>query len=87
MVAIYQTAYPRLKQEFSQKDLNEVYTPTSKELNFAIRHCKRSSASYLGLLVQLKIVQRLGRFVHIKDIPTGIIEHIKKAVRSRSSIS
>lgn len=85
MVAIYQTAYPRLKQEFSQKDLDAVYTPTSKELNFAIRHCKRSSSSYLGLLVQLKIVQRLGRFVPIKDIPTGIVEHIKKAVRSRSS--
>ncbi len=43
-----------------------------------------SSVSYLGLLIQLKIVQRLGRFVSIKEIHKSIIEHIKKAVHSRS---
>ena len=87
MVAIYQTAYPRLKQTFTQKDLDEIYTPTAAELRFALRHCKRGSTSFLGLLVQLKIVQRLGRFVTFGDVPTPIIQHIKQLVRNRSSLA
>lgn len=77
MVAIYHTAYPRLKKDLSSHELGDVYTPTPEELRFAQRHSKRSTAAYLGLLVQLKLVQRLGRFVSIGEVPTVIIDHIR----------
>lgn len=85
MVAIYHTAYPRLKKDLSPHELGDVYTPTAKELRFAQRHCKRTRASYLGLLVQLKLVQRLGRFATLGEVPEVIINHIKAHSRSRIS--
>jgi TnpA family transposase len=77
MVAVYHTAYPRLKNDLSAHELGDVYTPTDKELRFAQRHSKRSTAAYLGLLVQLKLVQRLGRFVALSEVPNVIINHIR----------
>lgn len=86
MVAIYNTAYPRLKKDLSSHEIGDVYTPTAKELRFAQRHSKRSTAAYLGLLVQLKLVQRLGRFVPLGDVPTVIINHIRAHSGCRVSI-
>lgn len=87
MVAVYQTAYPRLKKSFSQKDLEEFYTPNKDEETFAQSICKRSSTSYWGLLLQLKMVQRLGRFVTSKQIPRSIKLHVKTRVNSSKKIS
>ncbi len=69
MAAIYQTAYPRIKSDITEDELGDVYTPTPEDQKFALRHCKRTSASFLGLLIQLKITQRLGRFVNLGEIP------------------
>ena len=85
MVAIYHTAYPRLRKDLSPHEVGDVYTPTDKELRFAQRHCKRTSASYLGLLVQLKLVQRLGRFATLGEVPDVILNHIRAHSRSRTS--
>lgn len=87
MVAVYQTAYPRLKKSLSQKDLEEFYTPTKDEEAFALSICKRNSISYWGLLLQVKIVQRLGRFVTSKEIPRSIKSHLKYSVNSTKKIS
>jgi hypothetical protein len=86
MAAIYQTAYPRIKSDITEDELGDVYTPTSEDKKFALRHCKRASASFLGLLVQLKITQRLGRFVNLGEIPKVIITHIKNQCRSRVAL-
>ncbi|WP_246434709.1 DUF4158 domain-containing protein [Teredinibacter haidensis] len=86
MGAIYQTAYPRVKTDISADELGEVYTPTDEEIAFSIRNTKRSSASFLGLLVQLKMTQRLGQFVALRDIPHVIITHIRTHSRSRTTI-
>lgn len=85
MVAIYQTAYPRIKKDIKPEELGVIYTPSLSDTQFAQNHSRRTSAAYLGLLVQLKIVQRLGRFVPLNDIPNVIIQHIKKACQSRVS--
>lgn len=85
MVAIYHTAYPRIKKDLSPHEVGDVYTPTDKELCFALRHCKRTSASYLGLLVQLKLVQRLGRFVTSAEVPEVVANHVRVHSRSRTS--
>ncbi len=83
MTAIYQTAYPRIKSDITQEELGDVYTPTPEDQRFALRHCKRASASFLGLMVQLKTTQRLGRFASLGEIPKVIIAHIKNQCRSR----
>ena len=56
------TAYPRLKANPSQKDLDEIYTPTDYELIFATERTKHP-AWRVGLLLMLKTFQRLGYFV------------------------
>ena len=86
MTAIYQTAYPRIKSDITQEELGDVYTPTPEDQRFALRYCKRSSASFLGLMVQLKATQRLGRFVSLGEIPKVIIAHIKNQCRSRVTL-
>ncbi|MCF1440026.1 MAG: DUF4158 domain-containing protein, partial [Shewanella sp.] len=86
MTAIYQTAYPRIKSDITQDDLGDIYTPTPEEQRFALRHCKRSSASFLGLLLQLKTTQRLGRFVPYSEIPKIIVKHVKNQSRSRATL-
>lgn len=58
MAAIYQTAYPRIKSDITPNELGDVYTPTDEDLEFALRHCKRTGAAFLGLLIQLKTTQR-----------------------------
>ncbi|MBL4868588.1 MAG: DUF4158 domain-containing protein, partial [Pseudomonadales bacterium] len=83
MVAVYKTAYPRIKEGITDKDLKEVYTPTAADKRFVVRHCRKQTASYLGLLIQLKLLQRLGRFCTLKDIPDSVVKHIKKSIRSR----
>ncbi|UUA73609.1 Tn3 family transposase [Cellvibrio sp. QJXJ] len=87
MAAIYQTAYPRIKSDITPNELGDVYTPTAEDLEFALRHCKRTSASFLGLLIQLKTTQRLGRFVPLGEIPKVIIAHIKNQCRSRVTLN
>ncbi|WP_153637224.1 DUF4158 domain-containing protein, partial [Marinobacter salsuginis] len=86
MVAIYQTAYPRIKSDITEDELGDIYTPTTEDQRWALRHCRRSSVSFLGLLVQLKTTQRLGRFVSLGEIPKVIITHIKNQCRSRMTL-
>jgi len=59
MVAVYQTAYPRIKEELAKSELDEVYTPSRKELNFAVKNANKKTASQLGLLIR-KILENLG---------------------------
>ena len=71
------TAYPRLKSSPSQKDLDEIYTPTDYELAFASERTKHP-AWRVGLLLLLKTFQRLGYFVNSTEIPLPIVQHISK---------
>jgi hypothetical protein len=73
--SIAETAYPRLKNQISTKELLEVYTPTEHELKLADRQTKGAVAK-LGFLVLLKTFQRLGYFILVKNVPTSIIKHI-----------
>jgi len=83
MTATYQTAYPRIKSDITLDELGDIYTPTAKEKRFALRHSKKSSVAFLGLLLQLKLAQRLGRFITFSDIPKAIIQHVRTECRSR----
>jgi len=72
------TAYPRLLTNPSDKELQEVYTPTAEEIAFA-RTKTRLSTQCLGLLLLLKTFQRLGYFVGYAAIPAVIVQHVARS--------
>ena len=47
-----ETAYPRLKNYVTSRELNEIYTPTQQELNLANQYTKKG-VTKLGCLVNL----------------------------------
>ena len=81
MPSIAETAYPRLKNQVTDKELQEIYTPSQRELQFAKQQTRRG-LTQLGLLVQLKTFQRLGYFVSCQEVPTPIIKHIAQCAQS-----
>jgi len=52
MTAIHETAYPRTRSNPTDRELNELFTPTPADIAFARRHTK-SAVPRLGLLVLL----------------------------------
>nr|WP_014107030.1 tyrosine-type recombinase/integrase [Sulfobacillus thermotolerans]AEP14367.1 integrase family protein [Sulfobacillus thermotolerans] len=82
--SVRETAYPRLNSSYSQKELNEIYTPTPEELIWAEQNT-RGDVAHLGLLVLLKISQRLGYFVPLTEIPEAIV-HPREFLESLQTI-
>lgn len=85
MTVISRTAYPKFKQRPSVKELTELYTPTSKEVKFAISRVK-SHNGRLRLIVMLKSFQRLGYFPQPDAVPSPVIEHIRSCLKIQSSV-
>lgn len=79
MPSISETAYPRYKSNFTQKELNDIYTPSQNEVDFAVRVTKGDMAK-LCFIVMLKSYQRLGFFIPVKEIPTQIAQHIAESL-------
>lgn len=77
LININETAYPRFKNNITEHELAEIYTPVEDEILFANK-LSRGNMQKFYLLVNLKVFQRLGYFVKIKDIPLRIIEYIAK---------
>lgn len=74
MVAIHETAYPRLKSGISLKDLRQLYTPTPHERTLI--DGIRQPVARFGFALQLKLFQRLGYFLAPTEAPTALIEHV-----------
>lgn len=75
MTQLHETAYPRLKADPSAQDLCETYTLTPDEIAFIDKTVKRPIARSAAF-IYLKLFQRLGYFVHIRDVPSVIRQHI-----------
>ena len=86
MTAIHETAYPRIRSNVMGKELDELYTPTQEQLEFADRNT-RGSTQKLGLLVLLKVFQRLGYFPMMRDIPQLVIQHVARCAGLEESVS
>ena len=84
MPAVQDTAYPRLRSTVTLAELQTIYTPTAADLAFADQ-VARGGRARLGLLVTLKVFQRLGFFAPLADVPPEIVRHLARAVRSQSS--
>jgi hypothetical protein len=76
--SIRETACPRIKSNPNPNDLVAVFTPTAEEEAFADK-ITRQPVTRLGLLIQMKVFQRLGHVIGINDTPPPIIEHIAKS--------
>ncbi|MDQ3458805.1 MAG: Tn3 family transposase [Deinococcota bacterium] len=74
MTALHETAYPRIRTRLSPEDL-QLYTPTADEQRFAQENT-RAEVGKLGLLMLLKVAQRLGYFPMFKQVPAEVKAHI-----------
>lgn len=83
MSSLNETAYPRFKLHLSEKDLNDVYTPSQKERFFA-RKKTQNNLNCLAFLVHLKVFQKMGFFLKIKKIPQKIINHIMTSLKIKA---
>jgi len=81
MTAIHETAYPRIRSNLSDAELQELYTPTPSDLAFA-RRVTKSAGMELGLLVLLKTFQRLGYFPRFDELPPRLLTHIAAALET-----
>jgi len=75
MTSVHETAYPRLKSDISEQELAAIYTPKRSELEFVTSQYRQVTQRTV-LMVQLKLLQRLGYFVPMSSVPNVIIEHI-----------
>src|SRR2546426_5198844 len=82
MSGVEETAYPRLREEVSDKELDQLYTPTDKERAF-VTGTYRRPLPRAYLMLQLKLVQRLGYAVALADVPMAIVAHICRKLRVR----
>lgn len=75
MPAPHETAYPRLKSEYSADELLQLYTPTRQEVAYIQRYTPDPTWQVV-LLTNLKVFQRLGYFLHWRHIPLSVTRHV-----------
>src|SRR5712692_5950980 len=80
MTSIERTAYPRFSRAPSVKELREIYTPTPTDVAF-VATTARGPAQKFGLMILLKVYQRLGYFPKPETIPGAIIGHIRSILK------
>lgn len=79
MTQVHETIYPRIRSSITEKELDEIYTPTQEELAFVSKHT-RTPVPKLRLLILLKAFQRLGYFPNLSTIPKPVMEHIANSL-------
>jgi hypothetical protein len=80
MPQIHETAYPRIKPDLSQRELEETYSLTREEVDFVFNSA-RTAQTRLGLAVLLKLGQRLGYFPKLAEARPDIVAHVAKFIR------
>lgn len=83
MSSVQETAYPRLNADLSEQELKTVFTPSPDESAF-VDQAYRQAPKRLVILVQLKVLQRLGTLMALSEIPRPIIEHIAAGLAVRA---
>lgn len=76
MASIDRTAYPRFKKSVPSQELYDVFTPSSKEIEWAQR-ATRSDEHLLALVVLLKGFQRLGYSPRMDEVPHVVVDHVR----------
>ena len=81
MSSIERTAYPRFSTRvLKQKELDEFYSLTPDECRHLDQNV-RGDLMRLSYATQMKAFQRLGYFPALQNIPSAVIDHLKKCLR------
>jgi hypothetical protein len=83
MSTVHETVCPVLPAEPGTAELKAAFTPTAAEIRF-VRRQSRQEATAMLIMVQLKLLQRLGYFPMLSDVPPVITDHIRTAMRARA---
>ncbi|MBU9599502.1 Tn3 family transposase [Burkholderia multivorans] len=83
MSTVHETIYPVLPAEPGAAELKAAFTPSTAEIRFVRRQSRQESTAVL-IMVQLKLLQRLGYFPMLVEVPPVIIDHIRGAMRART---
>ena len=75
MTAVHETAYPRIRSHLSDRELQDLYTPTPEDLAFLERVTKSTVAAFGGVML-LKTFQRLGYFLAFDEVPPRVRRHL-----------
>ncbi len=79
MASLERTAYPRLGDRLSERELQHAYTLADEERDF-IRRIAHGNSGRLTLAIMLKTRQCLGYFPSLDDVPLAIRRHLAKAL-------
>ncbi|MBX9899211.1 MAG: Tn3 family transposase [Burkholderiaceae bacterium] len=83
MSSIHETAYPRFKPELTQRELEDVYSPSDEDHKF-VRRNARTDPARLYLVLLLKTLPKLGYFPLLNEVPAPIVSFLGKAIGARS---
>jgi hypothetical protein len=86
VASIERTAYPRFKRVISARELEESFAPTQEEIAWA-QGMTRSAPHLLALVLTLKTFQRLGYFAAPEEIPTVVVEHVRRSLRLADDVA
>ena len=85
MSSLHETAYPRLRSTITDKELKEYYTPTPEELKLIAS--EKKPILRFGLILNLKLLQRLGYFVPLASASPSIMKHVLDAIGIKRPIT
>jgi TnpA family transposase len=86
MTACERTAYPRFKPVITDRDLDDLYTPTEDDRRFLEQATTQEPALRLNVMLLLKCFQALGYFPELDAIPAAIVQHIRLALKIPSEV-
>ena len=76
LASIERTAYPRFRRVVTARELAGL-SPTGEEAAWA-RERTRSGGHLLALVLALKCFQRLGYFPRADDVPSAVVDHVRR---------
>ncbi len=82
MPSAERTAYPRFSPTVTASELEQSFTPTEGEREFA-QSSTRTNQHAFCFLALLKCFQRLHYFPSMKEIPAIIVDHLRSFLQLR----
>lgn len=86
MTAPHETAYPRLKQDPTARELDLHFTPSADDLAF-VQALSKQPAIRVAVMLHLKTLPHRGGFGALRDIPERIVRHVAEAVSYRRAFT
>ena len=85
MPSIERTAYPCFSPITTANELQQSFTPTDAEREFA-QASTRTNQHAFCFLVLLKCFQRLDYFPPLEEIPSAIVDHLRSCLQLFASV-